>query len=119
MFAENALIQTVDTPTHQHGNILDLLLTSSSKFIENLNVRKDSIVCKSDHFPITFDIMIKCKRNKDTKRKIYNYKKANWDRLNSELADIDWTSLLDCLEPDVAWTKFSNTLKQHMLIIFQ
>ena len=102
MFAENVQIQIVDTPTHQHGNIHDLLLTSSSRFIENLIVLKDSIVCKSDHFPITFDIMIKCKRNKDTKRKIYNYKKANWDRLNSELADIDWTSLLDCLEPDVA-----------------
>ena len=58
MFAENALIQIVDTPTYQHGNILDLLLTSSSRFIENLNVLKDSIVCKSDHFPITFDIMI-------------------------------------------------------------
>ena len=75
MFSENALIQIVDTPTHQHGNILDLLLTLSSRFIDNLNVLKDLFVCKSDHFPITFDIMIRCKRNKDTKRKLFNFKK--------------------------------------------
>ena len=114
IFAENSLIQTVHTPTHRHGNILDLLLTSSGRFVDNINVLKDSLICKSDHFPITFDIMIKFKRNKGIKREIYNFKKANWDRLNSELADIDWTSLLDYHEPESAWTNFSDTLKQHM-----
>ena len=114
MFAKNSLIQTVHTPTHRHGNILDLLLTSSGRFVDNIHVLKDSLICKSDHFPITFDIMIKFKRNKGTKREIYNFKKANWDRLNSELANIDWTSLLDYHEPESAWANFSDTLKQHM-----
>ena len=86
MFAKNSLIQTVHTPTHRHGNIFDLLLTSSGRFVDNINVLKDSLICKSDHFPITFNIMIKFKRNKGTKREIYNFKKANWYRLNSELA---------------------------------
>ena len=88
MFAENSLIQTVHTPTHRHVNILDLLLTSSGRFVDNINVLKDSLICKSEHFPITFDIMIKFKRNKGTKREIYNFKKGNWDRLYSELAGI-------------------------------
>ena len=114
MFAENTLLQHVHTSTHQHGNILDLLLSSSGTFIENLNILKDAIVCKSDHFPITFDIKLKCKRSKGTKRKVYNYKKANWDRLNSEFSQIHWTSLLNCLEPETAWEKFSNTLKYLM-----
>ena len=114
MFAENAPLQHVHTSTHQHDNILDLLLSSSGRFIENSNILKDAIVCKSDHFPITFDIKLKCKRSKGTKRKVYNYKKANWDRLNSELSQIDWTSLLNCLEPETAWEKFSNTLKYLM-----
>ena len=114
MFAENLLIQSIHTPIRRHGNILDLLLTSSSRQVDNLKVIKESLICKSDHFPITFDIMIRCKRNKGSKCKLYNFKKANWDRLNSELADINWTSLLDSLEPEAAWINFTETLKQHM-----
>ena len=72
---ENSLIKTIHTPTHRHGNILDLLLTSSSRQVDNLKVIKDSLICKSDHFPITFDIMIRCKRNKGSKRKLYYFKK--------------------------------------------
>ena len=49
-FAENSLLQRIDVPTHRHGNTLDLLLTLLPNFVENIVVRKDTLLCKSDHF---------------------------------------------------------------------
>ena len=44
------------------------------------------------------------------KRKILNFKKANWDALNSDLRRVRWNALLDCSEPEFAWSKFKNAL---------
>ena len=89
MFAENSLLQCINVPTHRQGNTLDLLLTQSNRFVENVTVQNESLLCKSDHYLITFDLKLKCNRRKITKRKCYNYKKANWVRLNAELTEID------------------------------
>ena len=43
------------------------------------------------------------KRNKAPKRKIFNFKKANWEALNNELSNIDWDAILACMEPELAW----------------
>ena len=86
VFAENSLLQRIVDPTHYRGNTLDLLLTQSNRFVDNITVHKDNILCKSDHYLITFDISLKCKRKKMTKRESYNYKKANWERLNTGLS---------------------------------
>ena len=75
IFAENSLLQRINVPTHYRGNTLDLLLTQSNRFVDNVTVHKDSILCKCDHYLITFDINIKCKRSKIPKRKSYNFKK--------------------------------------------
>ena len=79
VFAENSLLQRINVPTHYRGNTLDLLLTQSSRFVDNVTVHKDSVLCKSDHYLITFDINLKCKRSKIPKRKYYNFKKADWE----------------------------------------
>ena len=89
VFAENSLLQRIVDPTHHRGNTLDLLLTQSNRFVDNITVHKDNILCKSDHYLITFDISLKCKRNKVPKRECYNYKKANSERLNTGLREID------------------------------
>ena len=64
VFAENSLLQRIVDPTHYRGNTLDLLLTQSNRFVDNITVHKDNILCKSDHYLITFDISLKCKRKK-------------------------------------------------------
>ena len=115
MFAENSLLQCINVPTHRQGNTLDLLFTLSSRFVEEVTVHNEDLLCKSDHYQITFDLNLKLKRSKTVKRKCYNFKKADWARLNAELTEIDWQSTLECLHPDTAWNSFVTILKYQMV----
>ena len=108
------MLQRINVPTHRHGNTLDLLLTTSPNFVQNIVVRKDTLLCKSDHFSLTFDINLKCKRSKVIKRDCFNYKKANWDSLNAELNEISWPSILESMHPDSAWQNFTEALTSCM-----
>ena len=115
MFAENSLLQCINVPTHRQDNTLDLLFTLSSRFVEGVTVLNKDLLCKSDHYQITFDLNLKLKRSKTVKRKSYNFKKADWARLNAELTEIDWQSTLECLHPDTAWNSFVTILKYQMV----
>ena len=96
---------------HPHiQNILDILLTNSENIISNVHILNNCDVCKSAHYAITFDLKLKIVRKKPVKIQCFNFKKANWDRLNTELNNVDWISLLDCLEPDLAWLRFKDIL---------
>ena len=54
--------------------------------------------------------MVKCKRRELPKRTMYNYNRADWISMISELRAIDWESQIDRLEPDLAWNNFKNIL---------
>ena len=103
--------------THKKGNILDVLLTNSENFISNIQIKSNCEICKSDHYAITFDIMLKVRRKKPIKVKRFNFKRANWPSLNIELNNVYWISVLDCMEPDQAWITFKDTLN-HFLNIY-
>ena len=83
-FADLGLIQNISVATHKKGNILDILLTTSTT--EKV-IRKPRV-----------------------KRVCYNYKKANWNNLNEDLELINWTNLLDRHDPEMSWLNFKNTL---------
>ena len=89
----------------------DLLLTNSKNFITDITVFPDKYLCKSDHYLITFEVKSNVKHKKVAKRKILNLKKANWDALNS---NIHWDTILDCMEPEMAWLAFKHTLFSHI-----
>ena len=95
------------------GN-LDLLLTNSKNFITDITVFPDKYLCKSDHYLITFEVKSNVKHKKVTKRKILNFKKADWDALNNNLGNIHWDTILDCMEPEIAWLAFKHTLFSHI-----
>ena len=103
--------------THSHkGNILDVPLTNSENLISNNQIKSNCEICKSDHHAIIFDIMLKIKRKKPIKIKRFNFKSANWHSLNTDLNNVDWISVLDCMEPDQAWMKFKSTLNYFLEI---
>ena len=58
------------------------------------------------------------KRKKPWKINTFNYKRANWDALNSDLHNINWLSVLDSQEPNIVWQNFktllNNFLELHM-----
>ena len=93
------LIQCISSPTHTKGNILDILLTNSDNFVSDIKILSNNESCKSDHYAITFKVKINVKLKKPMNTKSFNFKRANWDRLNADLNNVDWLSILDCLEP--------------------
>ena len=101
--------QVIGVPTHQHGRTLDLVLTNKTGLIRNVSVLEQHTVCHSDHFAIKIDLKIKAKKL-ISKRKVYNYKKANWDGLNREINSVRWDGLVNSCEPEVGWTRFKATL---------
>ena len=116
-FFKLGLIQCITTPTHIKGNILDVLLTNTENLISNIQIKSNCEICKSDHHAIIFDIMLKVKRKKPIKIKRFNFKRANWHSLNIDLNNVDWISVMDCMEPDQAWMKSKNTLNQFKTFI--
>ena len=101
-FSDLALSQLVASPTHKSGNILDILLTNHYSSVHNVEVCDPNSLCKSDHFPISFSIKSTFSRKKSAKRKVYNFKKANWDMINQELCRVNW-NFLNSWDPDSAW----------------
>ena len=109
-FAEFGLQQCLESPTHNKGKVLDLLLTSNSALINDLKVHGGGEICKSDHYPISLSINTKFKFKEQPKRKVYNFKKANWDRLNSDINSISWNGIINGQEPEIAWRSFKGIL---------
>ena len=104
------LHQCIDVPTHCKGKTLDLLLTNTESLVSNVRVSEQFTICKSDHFPISFDVKANVKFKKPLKRKVYNFKRANWEQLNGDLRNVPWNSLIDRTEPELAWRMFKSTL---------
>ncbi|MCP4459302.1 MAG: endonuclease/exonuclease/phosphatase family protein, partial [Cytophagales bacterium] len=109
-FEELGLHQCINVPTHCKGKTLDLLLTNTTSLVSNVHVSEHSAICKSDHFPISFEVKANVKIKKAPKRKVYNFKKGNWDRLNDDLRGVPWSSLIDRTEPELAWRSFKSIL---------
>ena len=112
LFDNLGIHQCIDEPTHYKGNTLDILLTNNPLSINNTTVKPENSLCSSDHFPILFNINSNVKRKKSSKRKIPNLKKANWDDLNHELSEINWSSLLSSHDIEVCWDKFKSKLTE-------
>ena len=109
-FSDLGFTQMVSHSTHYKGNILDILLTNNAQLITDIAVDSNFLVCKSDHFPIHFNILSNVKRKKPVKREIYNFKRANWLALNNELRFTDWNNLLAVGDINTAWNRFKNRL---------
>ena len=109
-FSELGLTQCVDVPTHYKGKTLDILLTNCCSVISDVKVHHGETICKSDHYPISFSVKVNTKNKKFPKRKIYNFKKANWDQLNEDLGRVPWHALVDRTEPNIAWLNFKTVL---------
>ena len=101
----------INRPTHCAGKILDLLFTNVPHIINNLKVIDHNEACLSDHFGISLKIEFPIVRIKGPKKKVYDYKKANWKNLNFNLKQLNWDNLIGSLDPHIAWPRFKLLLK--------
>ena len=110
LFNDLGLDQIINTPTHEGGNTLDLLLTNVTGYAKNVLVLNKNEVCSSDHYGIIFKLgKVKLK---SSKRKMYNYKKANWEEMNRDLNRVSWDSYLQYTDAESAWINFKKILFQ-------
>ncbi len=109
-FVQMGLKQCISVPTHDKGNILDILLTNSEQSVLNPKVLDKNSVCKSDHSPFIFSFRTIIKRKKSVKRECYKFSHANWDALNSDLRNTNWNSILSSNDPEICWTNFKSCL---------
>ena len=108
-FGNLSLEQLVDTPTQSKGNTLDYIITDIAHLIKNVSVDSNKLICGSDHYLIKFNISLNKMKMKPVKRSIYNFKRANWDDLNSNFSNINWHGLLACNNIEDALVKFEST----------
>ena len=89
LFDDNFLQQFILGPTHNCGNKLDLLLSNCPEIITNVETSNPE-QCKfpTDHYIVEFQIKLKFKRARNVKRRIYNYKLANFEGLRSCLSNV-------------------------------
>ena len=113
LFNDLGLTQIIEGPTHEKGKTLDLLLTNTVGVLNNVEILEKNCVCSSDHRGITFSIKMKVK-SKATKKRIYNYKKANWDKLNEGLRSINWDRHLQYCDTETAWLRFKSILSHYI-----
>ena len=109
-FSDLGFTQLVSGPTHYKGNTLDIVLTNNQQVINDITVDSNFLICKSDYYPILFNVFSNVKRKKAVKREIFNFKRANWAALNNELRYTDWNTLLTVGDIDDAWSRFKNHL---------
>ena len=53
--------QVVTSPTHEHGNLLDLVLTNNEDIISDVQVHSKGTFIKSDHYLVSFKLKIHIK----------------------------------------------------------
>ena len=89
---DNLFSQMVDFPTHIKGNCLDLIVTNMPEKIDN--ICEVGRLGRSDHCMLQFDLRIDSKFE-SSRRRMANWKRANWDRIRIGLEETVWPTTGD------------------------
>ena len=116
-FHELGIKQLINCSTHNEDKVFDLLLTNNSSLVRNIKVLDNEVLCKSDHYTISFSVACKVNHLRSSKRKIYNYKRNNWDQLNSDIGQVDWRQTIDCMERLEPAKQLEKPLKRSYLLV--
>ena len=88
--------------TIRRGNILDLILTSYQNMISNCKVNTGI----NDHELVTFTLHSRPSIAKPSKRKIYQYKRADWNLLRSDMSHMPLDIVINEEDVDESWTNW-------------
>jgi hypothetical protein len=97
ILADNFLTQMVSQPTRE--NILDLVLTNNIDMVMAVEVGEPI----SDHNIITFRVNVNPYRNQSSKKKFYNFDKADWSGLSELFNNIPWDCALVSNDINDVW----------------
>lgn len=92
--------------------IIDLVLTTNEKLIDNIIVTNDDCFSlNSEHKVLAFNLALQRQPKQSVNRVVYDYSKGDFDGLINALSN---TPLLDIVlrerhDVNIAWTKWKNT----------
>ena len=116
---DNNMFQHVNKPTHIHGNILDLVISSDPELITDLVVHPHTTyLLQSDHHIITFSICAAVSHYKCRKvsQVAYDFNKADWFNLNRYIALKNGDAHFYSTNIETAWARLKDLLTQAMEI---
>ena len=106
---ESSLHQHVKEPT-RGNNILDIILTTDENLVKDVEIGPE--FSTSDHGRVLFTINFDKGVVSESKEKIPDYRRANYARLRSQLASINWKEQLATPDVNKAWQVFAKELKE-------
>ena len=105
---DHNLFQKVTKPTRENS-ILDLCFKNTPSFIEDIDV----IGGISDHDIVVIEADVKPKLMRPAKRKIFLYRKANYEQISNDIIGLDKNLSPDFVNEhsvDEIWTDFKDIL---------
>ena len=106
--ADCSLMQLVRGATHEHGNRLDLVLTSMPDIATAVVGQR-----VTDHNMILTRLRLQVPKAELVHRRVHNFNRADWDRLVDSIEEDDWCGLED---PSVDEAAVSFTKRMRAII---
>ncbi len=110
---DHFLSQMVLEPTHQNGNILDLIFTDDTDVISTVNILEN--FASSDHFVINFQVAVN-NSSKPIPIPTFNFWKANWQLYREHLQLLDWDTVFSFNSADDIWKAFQGNINSALSI---
>ena len=105
--------QVVTSPTHEHGNLLDLVITNNDDIISDVQVHSEGTFIKSDHYLVSFKLKSILNHKPDScPITILDYSKANYDGLNQFLSSTDYSTCYQSENVEFVWSFVKSLLLQ-------
>ena len=97
--------QVVTSPTHEHGNLLDLVITNNDDIISDVQVHSEGTFIKSDYYLVSFKLKSILNHKPDScPITILDYSKANYNGLNQFLSSIDYSTCYQSENVEFVWS---------------
>ena len=106
---EENLEQLVTFPTHNKGNVLDLIITNMASQV--ISVFDDGKLGKSDHSIIIAEIKA-TKMLKKNKERTPNWNKADYHSIRTYLKHVNWDQLFENKTVEQAWEALKGKLNE-------
>ena len=107
------LLQLIYCPTHQTGNILDVILTNYD-YCQSIGIQSDlPRGLSSDHYIISFYFQPPAQHRNlaaDSPKHIYNYSKANWEGMNQFFHSYNFDQCLHSDNVEFIWDQLKRAI---------
>jgi hypothetical protein len=109
------LITDITHRTDHSETTLDIIATNSLDMVKTVHTGSPTL---SNHSDVSVSIDLRKQKTTGPRRRVFNYRRADWVGMNAEIENTDWEEILtrgsmdDIVE---AWTtKFSEIIKQYI-----